>query len=246
MTGKSAEIKKELDKLISESVALLDKSHTDHKPGVATSGHIIALQYQTWYSKALPVIRQLLPERYAEFQEQYKVEKRKELTYLTYAISDYLVGITIASIDPWTAFFTRFHHQITILESATSRLDSILADIRAVLQAELFDDEISAAMELFKKNHLRAAGAVTGVVLEEHLKQVAQRHEIKIPKGEPTLAELNDALKAAAIYDVPVWRFVQRLADIRNLCVHAKDREPSKDEVEELIGGADKTIKTIG
>jgi len=47
------------------------------------------------------------------------------------------------------------------------------------------------------------------------------------------------------LYDVVQWRFVQRLGDIRNYCAHNKDREPTKDEVNELIDGADKIIKTV-
>ena len=56
---------------------------------------------------------------------------------------------------------------------------------------------------------------------------------------------MNDTLKNATVIDVPVWRNLQRLADIRNLCSHAKDREPTRDEVEELISGAQKVIKTL-
>jgi hypothetical protein len=45
--------------------------------------------------------------------------------------------------------------------------------------------------------------------------------------------------------DVPTWRQIQRLGGIRNLCDHNKEREPTKDEVIELIGGVDKVSKTL-
>lgn len=45
--------------------------------------------------------------------------------------------------------------------------------------------------------------------------------------------------------DVPTWRFIQRLGDLRNICGHNKEREPTKEEVEELISGTDKILKTI-
>ena len=63
-------------------------------------------------------------------------------------------------------------------------------------------------------------------------------------KKNPTIADFNDALKDNA-YDVVEWRRIQRLGDIRNLCDHSKDREPTKDEVEELISGTERTIKTV-
>ena len=37
------------------------------------------------------------------------------------------------------------------------------------------------------------------------------------------------------IYDIINWRFIQHLGDIRNFCDHKKQREPLKEEIEELI-----------
>jgi hypothetical protein len=208
--------------------------------------------YQAWYSKALPVIRQILPERYQEFIEQYKLDKRKEITLVTYTISDYLIGIKITRgwqkeevFNPFIAFYSKFEHQLAILQSCVDRLDSVLADIQGTLQAELFDDELSAAEELAKKSHLRAAGALAGVTLERHLATVAQNHGIKIGKKDPTISDFNDAFKNGGIYDVPTWRFIQRLGDIRNLSVHFKNREPTKDEIDEMLKGVQKVLKTI-
>jgi uncharacterized protein (UPF0332 family) len=113
------------------------------------------------------------------------------------------------------------------------------------LQAKLFDDELSAAEELAKKGHLRAAGALAGVTLERHLSTIVQNHGIKIGKKDPTISDFNDAFKNGGVYDVPTWRFIQRLGDIRNLSVHFKNREPTKDEIDEMLKGAQKVLKTI-
>jgi hypothetical protein len=208
--------------------------------------------YQAWYSRALPVVRQILPDRYPEFIEQYKLDKRKDITYVTYTISDYLLGVRITRgwqgeeiFDATLAFLTKFEHQIEILRSCLDRLDSLIADIQGTLQAELFDDELSAAEELSKKAHLRAAGALAGVTLERHLATVAQNHGIKIGKKDPTIADFNDAFRNDGIYDVPTWRFIQRLGDIRNLSAHFKNREPTKDEIDEMLKGVQKVLKTI-
>jgi hypothetical protein len=56
---------------------------------------------------------------------------------------------------------------------------------------------------------------------------------------------LNQALRDANAIDVPQWRFNQHLADIRNLCDHDKAREPTKEQVQDLIDGAAKVLKTI-
>lgn len=209
-------------------------------------------EYQIWYTKALAVIRQLMPDRLKEFTELYKLEKRKEIDFVTYTISDYLLGLRVTRgvykeqvVNPQMAFISKYQQQIAILGSAKTRVESILSDIHGVLKAELYDDELESAMDLYKHGHLRAAGTIAGVVLEGHLGNTCMNHNITLTKKNPTLADYNEALKNNEVLDVANWRWVQRLGDIRNLCAHAKDREPTNDEVLELINGVGKAIKTI-
>ena len=86
---------------------------------------------------------------------------------------------------------------------------------------------------------------MAGVVLEGHLSAVCENHAIKIIKKNPCIGDYNDKLKADGIYDTPTWRTIQQLGDIRNLCGHKRDREPTKDEVEALISGVERVIKTV-
>jgi hypothetical protein len=64
-----------------------------------------------------------------------------------------------------------------------------------------------------KHGFRRAAGAVAGVVLEKHLGQIAQNHKITLKKKDPTISELNDQLKAEKVFEIPIWRQIQRLGD---------------------------------
>jgi hypothetical protein len=84
-----------------------------------------------------------------------------------------------------------------------------------------------------------------GVVIEGHLQKVASSHGITVPKKNPTIAELNDPLKSAAVIDTPAWRKISFLADLRNLCSHKKEAEPTKMQVEELIQGAEWLMKNV-
>ena len=111
--------------------------------------------------------------------------------------------------------------------------------------ADIFDSELDAAGALAKNKFARAAGAVAGVVLEKHLTQVCENHSVKLSKKSPVVSDLNDALKEANIIDVSQWRFVQHLADIRNLCVHNKQVEPTIAQVDDLLAGINKVIKTV-
>ena len=92
---------------------------------------------------------------------------------------------------------------------------------------------------------LLAAGALAGVVLERHLAEVCNNHQIPVTKKAPTIFDLNEALKAANVTDVPEWRYIQHLADIRNLCDHNRKAEPTPAQVEDLIAGVAKVIKTL-
>jgi len=220
------EIKRET---ASASGSKSSKSKEETEPSKSTAS--TKLLYQDWYSESLPVIKQIMPERYSEFVEQYKVEKRKEIDFLNYTISDYLIGLKVTKgyakeevVNPLNTFLIKFQHQILILQSCVARLDSALANIQGTLQAELFDDELSAAEDLLKKGHVRAAGALAGVTLERHLATVSQNHNIKFTKKDPTIADFNEELKKQGVYDVPEWRFIQRLADFRNMSVHSKER----------------------
>jgi hypothetical protein len=147
--------------------------------------------------------------------------------------------------DDLTVVIMRFQMQTEIVKAVRGRFDSSLHDIKQLVAADLFDSELDASRELAKNGFARAAGAVAGVVLEKHLAQVADNHNLSLNKKHPMINDYNELLKANNITDTPVWRNIQRLADIRNLCDHNKDREPTKDEVIELIEGVDKVTKTL-
>lgn len=206
--------------------------------------------YQSWYSEAEILIKQLLPERLSDFVRYYEKPKtRKDITYENYRIEDYLQGLRVTRVSQLivgpAAAIPHFQQQLAILNSVKARFESSLFDIRQLVQADLFDSELDAAKELNKHKFTRAAGAIAGVVLERHLTQVCDNHNIKITKKAPGIADLNNALKEASVIDVPQWRFIQHLADIRNLCDHDKGSEPTAEQVDDLIAGVMKITKTL-
>lgn len=209
--------------------------------------------YQTWYTQACAVVKQLVPDRLSEFVHLYHGDaKRKTIDSSTYNIQDWLNGVRAGednfgkkTFNDFAGMFMRFQTQLGILNSARSRLKSSLFNIVQLTRADLFDSELEAARELLKAGFTRPAGMMAGVVLEKHLAQVCENHAIKPSVRNLTISALNDALKSAEILDVSRWRQIQRLADLRNLCGHGKDREPAKEEVTELIDGTEKFTKTL-
>lgn len=250
-------IKGDLVKLINKGkkmVNYLIKAEKEKLEDNAKQYHAkFSQEYQKWYSEAYELISQILPNRLDEFAKLYQGDIRKEINYTTYTIQDWLLG-RYAKINFYTKskefddigiMTMRFYNQLQILESAQMRFESSPFDIQQIARADLFDSELDASRELLKTGFFRPAGVLAGVVLEKHLQSVCKNHKVLVSKKNPTISDYNDLLKNVKAIDILKWRLIQRLGDIRNLCAHIKEREPTKDEVNDLIEETDKIIKTI-
>jgi hypothetical protein len=239
MSNISDKLKKELSDLTEEAKNILNEK--------GRYGEILnKLLYQNWFTKALPIVRQLVPDRAEEFEDCYKLKKdRKEIWANTYTINDYMNDIYLERGNKDEIMRTRFYCQLGIIMGAFYRLESLLSDIKNILQAELFDSELEVAEHLLKNGHLRAAGAIAGVMLEGHLKTICKNHNIQILNNDSTISYLNEILKKEGVYDIVQWRRIQFLADIRNLCDHKKQKDPTIEDIEALIDGVNKVIKLI-
>ena len=206
--------------------------------------------YEPWYSESHALLRQLLPDRVANFVSFYEKPKgRKDISCGTYVIQDYLQGIVVSyggQIKVGTsAALPQFRQQLNIIKAASARFESSLFEIKQLVQADLFDSELEAGRELLKHKFTRAAGAIAGVVLEKHLRQVCEDRGLKITKKNPGISDLNELLKVNAVIEIPQWRNISMLGDIRNLCDHNKKSEPTNDQVSDLLNGTEKVIKTV-
>ena len=210
------------------------------------------LDYQTWYSEAKALIRQLLPDRLEDFVRHYEKPKgRKLITFENYRIEDALQGLNVTrgyaqeAVASLGSAVPHFLQQIAIVSAAKQRFTSSLFEIRKLLQADLFDSEIHSARELLKNGYIRAAGAMAGVIIEGHLIEVCSDHHVKLTKKNPSISDFIESLKGASVIDVAQWRFIQHLADIRNLCDHKKSTDPTSTQLSDLLDGTEKIIKTI-
>jgi len=206
-------------------------------------------KYELWYSEAYYLIKSVLPDRLKDFELYYENKKedslRKALTYTpprSEGIKFDIDFIPAKRIDYARSLYV---NQLVIVKSVQKRFESSLFDIKQVVQADLFDSELDAATELNKKGFVRGAGAIAGVVLEGHLFQVCENHNIKIKKKNSTINDLNELLKKENIIEVSIWRSIQYLGDLRNKCDHNKEKEPTESEIEELISGVEKITKTV-
>jgi hypothetical protein len=84
---------------------------------------------------------------------------------------------------------------------------------------------------------------MAGVVLERHLKELHAKHIPSASASGDTINPLNNALRAAEVYDITQFRRIQIMGDIRNRCGHSVSNPPTREEVWELIEGVGKFRK---
>lgn len=194
--------------------------------------------YQHRYSACRTILEKNQLGRVGEFETSYSpAGKNTEVGIKQLLSSRYVTK------DDQFRLMDLINHQFDILSAVPSHLQYSLYDVELSAYSILMDDEIMAARHLLENGFLRPAGALAGVILERHLKNLLRKHTPPIKfKEKDTLSTLNDLCKDT-VYDLIVWRKVQHLTDLRNLCDHANDREPSKAEVKELIKGVAVMLK---
>jgi hypothetical protein len=210
------------------------------------------MNYEQWYSKSLAVVKIVLPDRTDDFMHCYSQQNDDgEVKIDKIGIRRYLTDILFQNINQhFASRATRrtgslVQMQIGILDAAFGKFDSKIYNIQETVTADLFDSELSAARELNKQGHHRAAGVVAGVLLEKHLRRVAEAHGLSTTKKNPTISVWNDLLKENGVIEIPRWREIQHFGDLRNLCGHDKEKEPTGDDVTDLIEGVDKIMKLV-
>ena len=205
--------------------------------------------YEIWYSEALLYIKLVIPDREKDFVSLYKDERRKEINVSTYTVSDAILGTKMIRgmetiVSPLAAA-SKLYQQISMLEGAKKLIDSVIYSLKFTVLAELFDSEIDAAKSLFDNGFYRAAGAMCGALLKKHLQEVCMSHKISIKKKNPGISDYIEELKKTGVIEMPMWRKIQYLGDLRNICCHNKQQDPTKDQVKDLIDGTIQVCKTV-
>lgn len=195
--------------------------------------------YQSWYSHALPLMKQLAPDRYWEFQSYYFTDpKYSYFNTGAYVIQDYFTarGSVDESFDPRPDTVRCFRNQLAILKSVSDRLSWGELDTADQVERGLQLALLETARGLMDINE-RAAGALVGTVLEGHLKKLTSIYKLKFRKQAPPLREYIDALHTARILDIPIYSQSVWLAEIATRSM-AEGESPTKQQIRDLIDGS--------
>lgn len=107
----------------------------------------------------------------------------------------------------------------------------LLASVRGIVHAEVFDSELEQASELLDGGYLPAAAVIAGVVLETALRGLCD--DQGIPHGK--LNKMNDDLAKAGVYNKLRQKAVVKLADIRNSAAHGNHDQYTAADVASMI-----------
>lgn len=203
--------------------------------------------YQSWYTKTLPLMKQLAADRYAEFRIYYEGDPDRGLLQPhSYAVQDYLLE-HMPDNDGFDHEYETarcISSQLAILKAVADRLEWQRVDTVDQAGRSLQLAELETARDLVKISE-RAAGALAGTVLQTFLAALAQKHKLKFRKHAPSSRDYAEALKTANVLDVPVWSQSTWLAEIHDRCLRPEGEAPTKTQVRDLIDGVHWLITNV-
>lgn len=135
-----------------------------------------------------------------------------------------------------------FRDAVGTLLAAKDEIDGgWLFTTKGLISSEIFSDYLDMATHLSEEGYKDAAAVITGSTLEEHLRQLCNRHSIpteqpKDGKLVPLKADrLNADLAKANIYEKLDQKNVTAWLDLRNKAAHGKYSEYKSDQVKIMI-----------
>jgi hypothetical protein len=110
-----------------------------------------------------------------------------------------------------------------------------LFQLRNVLNAAVFDDELEQAKHFLDANYKSAAAVIAGTVLETTLRTLCDHHPDLTPSDN--INKMNDDLAKKGVYNALRKRQVSSWADIRNSAAHGRPEAFEPTDVARMIDG---------
>lgn len=113
----------------------------------------------------------------------------------------------------------------------------LLVEIRQLLQADIFADFLEMAEHLLQEGYEDASAVITGSVLEDTLRKIADANGVQTVKaGKPlTIDPMNAALTKAGVYNKLIQKQITSWADLRNKAAHGHYDEYDKNQVQMML-----------
>ncbi len=202
--------------------------------------------YHAWYNDACNLVSIFIPKRLEEFEKLYTgnkaIKNEGDLNPLTAGIFHHIRGSFAKTDDEleefFQAFMSNFIVQVQILEAIEKNIDNDFFRLETDIRRGVYESEIDIAEDLQENGYLRVAGAIAGIVVEVHLKQVVMNRKLLLNRDKPKISDYTNVLKSAGRCDKPLPRLIEGCNKIRNKCVHPDKGEPTDDEISIIIRDA--------
>lgn len=116
-----------------------------------------------------------------------------------------------------------------------------LTDIRTLISAEVFTDFLEMAEHLHDNGYKDPAASLTGAVLEDGLRKIADANIVKL-KAREDLSSLNSKLVSADVYNNLMRKKIQVWIDVRNNADHGHFGEYDTNDVTDMISGVERFL----
>ncbi|MCI5072600.1 HEPN domain-containing protein [bacterium] len=209
---KLEKIKKKFSDLIITGNKFLDNCGLERDNGIPIRrpSNVDYLQFRT---EATNLVKRVCGEESVHYYELKKISDDKTKAHNSYYFKECL-GIVKAALSDYE--------------------DGFLFDLKSLVQAELLGDFIDQCEELFESNYISAAASLCGAVLEDSLRKLSLKNNIKID-DKTKISVLNANLAKKNIYSKLVSKQIIALADIRNNADHGHHKEFTDDDVKNMI-----------
>ncbi|WP_235919294.1 DUF4145 domain-containing protein [Aureimonas psammosilenae] len=137
--------------------------------------------------------------------------------------------------------FEEFQEVFAVFEAAREDFEGgYLADVRNVIQAEVFSDELDQARNLLSAGYKAPSAVIAGVVLETTLRRMCVDRQLSTGK----LDKMNSDLAKAGAYNLLVQKRITALADVRNNAAHGHPTQFKDDDVADMINYIESFVAT--
>lgn len=133
-------------------------------------------------------------------------------------------------------------HGIGILSALKEDLElGYLTRVKDLVSAEIFSDFIEMAQHLLVNDYKDSAASLVGAVLENGLRQIAQKNDIDV-KSDDDIGSLNTKIADKEIYSRLIQKQVQAWKAIRDSADHGKFDEYKKEDIETMLTGVQRFL----
>lgn len=116
-----------------------------------------------------------------------------------------------------------------------------LTRVRDLVSAEIFTDFIEMAQHLLNNSYKDSAASLVGAVLENGLRQIAQKHSVEIKSGDD-IGSLNTKLADKEVYSRLLQKQIQAWKAVRDSADHGKFGDYKMEDVKAMLEGVQRFL----